>query len=93
MYFCLTNASATFMDLMNKVFKPCLDMFVIIFIDDILIYLRSEEGNASHLRIVLQTLKDRELYAKKLKFDFWLKCEAFLGHIVLVMGSELSRED
>ena len=55
----LTNAPATFMDLMNRVFKQYLDLFIIVFIDDILIYSRSEEEHASHLRIVLQTLKDR----------------------------------
>ncbi|KAH0669343.1 hypothetical protein KY285_023504 [Solanum tuberosum] len=64
MSFGLTNAPAAFMDLINRVFKPNLIMFVIIFIDDILIYSRNEEDHASHLRIVLQTLKDRELYAK-----------------------------
>ncbi|KAH0691243.1 hypothetical protein KY285_018431 [Solanum tuberosum] len=62
--FGLTNALTMFMDLMNRVFRPYLDMFVIVFIDDILIYLRNEEDHAGHLRIVLQTLKDKELYAK-----------------------------
>ena len=60
-YFGLTNAPAAFMDLMNRVFKPYLDMFVIVFIDDILIYSRNVEDHASHLRILLQTLKDKEL--------------------------------
>ncbi|KAH0706092.1 hypothetical protein KY289_011168 [Solanum tuberosum] len=64
MSFRLTNAPAPFMDLMNRVFKPYLDMFVTVFIDDILISSRNEEDHTSHLRIVLQTLKDRELYAK-----------------------------
>ncbi|KAH0669267.1 hypothetical protein KY285_023426 [Solanum tuberosum] len=73
MSFGLTNAPATFMDIMNIVFKPYLDMFVIIFIDHILIYSRSEEDHASHLRIVLQTLKDKELYAKFSKCEFWLE--------------------
>ncbi|KAH0757858.1 hypothetical protein KY290_021351 [Solanum tuberosum] len=82
MSFGLTNAPAAFMDLMNKVFKPYLDMFVIVFIDDILIYSRNEENHASHLRIVLQTLKDKELYAKFSKCEFWLESVAFLGHIV-----------
>ncbi|KAH0723069.1 hypothetical protein KY289_006113 [Solanum tuberosum] len=78
----LINAPTTFMDLMNRIFKPYLDMFVIVFIDGILIYSRNEEDHASHLRIVLQTLKDRELYAKFSKCEFWLESMAFLGHIV-----------
>ncbi|KAH0761440.1 hypothetical protein KY290_017513 [Solanum tuberosum] len=82
MSFGLTNALATFMDLMNRVFKPYLDMFVIVFIDGILIYSRNKEDHASHLIIVLQTLKDRELYAKFSKCEFWLETVAFLGHIV-----------
>ncbi|KAH0650238.1 hypothetical protein KY284_030150 [Solanum tuberosum] len=73
---------AAFMDLMNRVFKPYLVMFVIVFIDDILVYSRNEEDHASHLRTVLQTLKDKELYAKFSKCEFWLKSMAFLGHIV-----------
>ena len=82
MSFGLTNAPATFIDLMNRVFKPYLDMFVIVFIDDILIYSRNEEDHASHLKIVLHTLKDRELYVKFSKCEFWLESVAFLGHIV-----------
>ncbi|KAH0748617.1 hypothetical protein KY290_027849 [Solanum tuberosum] len=82
MSFGLTNLPATFMDLMNRVFKPYLYMFVIVFIDDILIYSRNDEDHASHLRIVLQTLKDRELYAKFSKCEFWLESVAFLGHIM-----------
>ncbi|KAH0711565.1 hypothetical protein KY289_007524 [Solanum tuberosum] len=82
MSFGLTNAPAAFMDLMNRVFKPYLVIFVIVFIDDILIYSRNEEDHASHLRIVLQTLKDKELYAKFSKCEFWLKSVAFQGHIV-----------
>ncbi|KAH0729411.1 hypothetical protein KY289_000599 [Solanum tuberosum] len=82
MSFGLTNAPIAFMDLMNRVFKPYLYMFVIVFIDDILIYSRNEEDHASHLRIVLQTLKDKDLYAKFSKCEFWLKSVAFLGHIV-----------
>ncbi|KAH0720379.1 hypothetical protein KY285_005181 [Solanum tuberosum] len=86
MLFGLTNALAAFMDLMNRVFKPYLDMFVIVFIDDILIYSRNEEDHASHLKIVLQTLKDKELYAKFFKCEFWLESVAFLGHIVSCDG-------
>ena len=62
MSFRLTNAPAVFMDLMNRVFKPYLDMFIIVFIDDIQIYSRNEEDHASHLRIVLQTLKKGDVY-------------------------------
>ncbi|KAH0764840.1 hypothetical protein KY285_000711 [Solanum tuberosum] len=82
MSFGLTNALAAFMNLMNRVFKPYLDMFVIIFIDDILIYSRNEKDHASHLRVVLQTHKDKELYAKFSKCEFWLESVVFLGHIV-----------
>ena len=70
------------MDLMNRVFKPYLHIFVIVFIDDILIYSRKEEDHVYHLKIVLQTLKYKELYARFSKCEFWLKVMAFLGHIV-----------
>ena len=90
MSFVLTNASAAFMDLMNRVFKHYLDLFVIVFIDVILIYPRSDEEHASHLRFVLQTLKDRQLFAKFSKCEFWLKSIAFFGHIV---SSEKIRVD
>ncbi|KAH0709554.1 hypothetical protein KY284_010981 [Solanum tuberosum] len=92
MSFGLTNVPATFMDLIKRVFKPYLDMFVIIFIDDILIYLRNEEDHASHLRIVLQTLKDRELYAKFSKCEFWLMSVAYLGHIVSGEGIKVDTQ-
>ncbi|KAH0689385.1 hypothetical protein KY289_016743 [Solanum tuberosum] len=82
MSFGLTNAPAAFMDLMNRVFKPYLDMFVIVFIDGILIYSRNEEDHGSHLRIVLQTLKENEFYAKFSKCEFCLESVALLGHIV-----------
>ena len=64
MSFGLTNAPAAFMDLMNRVFRLYLDMFVIVFIDDILVYSRNEEDHANHLRIVLQVVRDRQLFAK-----------------------------
>ena len=70
------------MDLMNRVFKRYIDMFVIIFVDDILIYSRNEEDHACHPRIVLQTLKEKDLYANFSKYDFWLEFMAFLGLIV-----------
>ena len=72
MPFGLTNAPAAFMDLMNRVFHPYLDQFVIVFIDDILVYSKSTEEHALHLQIVLQTLRDRQLYAKFSKCEFWL---------------------
>uniref|UniRef100_M1DTE7 Gag-pol protein n=1 Tax=Solanum tuberosum TaxID=4113 RepID=M1DTE7_SOLTU len=92
MSFGLTNAPAAFMNLMNRVFKPYLDMFVIVVIDDVLIYSRNEEDHASHLRIVLQTLKDRELYAKFSKCEFWLESVAFLGHIVSGEGIKVGTQ-
>ena len=69
MPFGLTNAPASFMDLMNRVFRPYLDQFVVVFIDDILVNSRDEQ----HLKIVLQTLREKRLYAKLSKCDFWLK--------------------
>jgi len=85
----LTNASLEFMDLMNKVFRQYRDMFVIVFIDDILIYSRSEDEHIDHLRIVLQILKDQKLFAKFSKCEFWLRSVAFLGHIVSSSGIEV----
>ena len=82
MPFGLTNAPAVFMALMNKVFQPYLDRFVIVFIDDILVYSRDEEEHANHLRLVLQTLREKQLYAKFNKCEFWLDQVVFLGHIV-----------
>ncbi|RVX07696.1 Retrovirus-related Pol polyprotein from transposon 17.6 [Vitis vinifera] len=82
MPFGLTNAPAAFMDLMNRVFKPYLDQFVVVFIDDILVYSRSREEHEGHLSIVLQTLRDKQLYAKLKKCEFWLDRISFLGHVV-----------
>jgi hypothetical protein len=82
MSFGLTNAPSYFMNLMNKVFMEYLDQFVVVFIDDILVYSKNEEANEDHLRLVLQKLRDNQLYAKFLKCDFWLKEVAFLGHII-----------
>ncbi|XP_019241067.1 PREDICTED: uncharacterized protein LOC109221061, partial [Nicotiana attenuata] len=70
MSFCLTNAPAAFMDLMNRVFRPYIDSFVIVFIDDILIYSRSLGEHEQHLRVVLQTLREQKLYAKFSKCEF-----------------------
>ena len=82
MPFGLTNAPTAFMDLMNRVFRPYLDQFVVVFIDDILVYSRDEQEHEQHLKIVLQTLREKKLYAKHSKCDFWLKEVSFLGHIV-----------
>ena len=86
MAFGLTNAPAAFMDLMNRVFKKYLDKFVIVFIDDILIYSKSEGEHAEHLRIVLGILRKEKLYAKFTKCEFWLREVQFLGHIVSSEG-------
>ncbi|WVZ70752.1 hypothetical protein U9M48_019394 [Paspalum notatum var. saurae] len=82
MSFGLTNAPAYFMNLMNKVFMEYLDKFVVVFIDDILIYSKTEEEHEEHLRLVLQKLRDHKLYAKLSKCEFWLDRVPFLGHIV-----------
>ena len=82
MSFGLTNAPAVFMELMNQVFKECLDMFVIVFIDDILIYSRTDLEHEEHLRKVLTTLREHKLYAKFSKCEFWLRQVSFLGHVV-----------
>ena len=86
MPFGLTNAPAAFMDLMNRVFHPYLDQFVIVFIDDILVYSQTESDHAAHLRLVLQRLRDHQLYAKFEKCGFWLKEVQFLGHVVSSQG-------
>ncbi|GJS27096.1 putative nucleotidyltransferase, ribonuclease H [Tanacetum coccineum] len=80
--FGLTNSPAVFMDLMNRVCKPYLDKFVIIFIDDILVYSKSKDEHEVHLRLVLELLKKEELYAKFSKCEFWLQEVQFLGHVV-----------
>ncbi|WJZ84253.1 hypothetical protein VitviT2T_003866 [Vitis vinifera] len=86
MPFSLTNVPAAFMDLMNRVFKPYLDQFVVVFIDDILVYSKIWEEHERHLSIVLQTLRDKQLYAKLKKCEFWLDKVSFLGHVVTKDG-------
>ncbi|GJS94235.1 putative reverse transcriptase domain-containing protein [Tanacetum coccineum] len=82
MPFRLTNAPAVFMDLMNRVCKPYLDKFVIVFIDDILVYSKYEEEHGKHLKTILELLKKERLYAKFSKCDFWLDSVQFLGHVI-----------
>ncbi|GJY42241.1 putative reverse transcriptase domain-containing protein [Tanacetum coccineum] len=82
MPFGLTNALVVFMDLMNRVRKPYLDKFVIMFINDILVYSKDEEEHGKHLKIILELLKKERLYAKFSKCDFWLDSVQFLGHVI-----------
>ncbi|KAJ9547942.1 hypothetical protein OSB04_020485 [Centaurea solstitialis] len=82
MPFGLTNAPAVFMDLMNRVCRPYLDKFMIVFIDDILIYSQSKEDHEQHLRLILELLKAEKLYAKFSKCEFWIREVHFLGHVV-----------
>jgi hypothetical protein len=86
MSFGLTNAPAYFMYLMNSVFMPELDKFVVVFIDDILVYSKNEEEHAGHLHVVLQRLREHRLYAKLSKCDFWLKEIKLLGHTISQAG-------
>jgi hypothetical protein len=86
MSFRLTNAPAFFMNLMNNVFMDYLDKFVVVFIDDILIYSQSEEEHVDHLRKVLQRLREHQLYAKLSKCEFWIHEGLFLGHIINIDG-------
>ncbi|KAA3488295.1 ty3-gypsy sub-class retrotransposonable element polyprotein [Gossypium australe] len=86
MPFGLTNAPAVFMDMMNRVFQPYLDQLVVVFIDDVLVYSKIEEEHDSHLRVVLQMLREKQLYAKFSKCEFWLRDVTFLGHVVSAEG-------
>ena len=86
MSFGLTNAPAYFMYRMNSVFMPKLDKFVIVFIDDILVYSENEQDHEEHLRIVLTRLRDHQLYAKFSKCELWLKIVPFLGHVLSENG-------
>jgi hypothetical protein len=92
MSFGLTNAPAYFMNLMNKVFMDELDKFVLVFIDDILVYSKSIQEHEQHLRVVLEKLKIHRLYAKFSKCEFWLERVAFLGHILTAEGVAVDPE-
>ena len=89
MSFSLINSPTAFMTLMNKVFQPYLDKFMIVFIDDILVYSRNREEHEQHLRIMLQTLREKQLYAKLSKCEFWIDHVVFLGHVVSGQGIEV----
>jgi hypothetical protein len=86
MSFGLTNALGYFMYLMNKVFMKYLDKFVVVFIDDILIFSKMEEEHEKHLRFVLEKLGSNQLYTKFSKCEFWLTKVAFLGHVISAGG-------
>jgi len=86
MPFGVTNAPAIFMDYMNKIFRPYLDQFVVVFIDDILIYSESRDVHANHLRVVLGILREHKLYGKLSKCEFWLDEVQFLGHVMSTQG-------
>ena len=86
MPFRLTNSTAAFMDLMNRVFHPYLDQFVVAFIDDILVYSKDAQEHEHRLWIVWKIFRENQLFAKLSKCDFWLKEVSFLGHIVSAEG-------
>ena len=92
MSFGLTNAPAYFMNLMNKVFMDKLDKFVVIFIDDVLIYSKSAQEHEQHLRVVLEKLSAHKLYTKFSKCEFWLEKVAFLGNILTAEGVAVDPE-
>src|SRR3954464_532410 len=92
MPFGLTNAPAVFMDIMSGIFRPYLNKFVVVFVDDIFIYSTTKTEHAGHLRIALQLLSDHRLYAKLSKCGFWLPEVKFLGHIVSGAGIVVDSE-
>jgi len=86
MPFRLTNAPAMFMDLMNRVFQLYLDQYMVVFIDDILVYSNFHLEHEQHLRVLLQTLRENQLYVKLDKCEFWLQEVVFLGHVISTEG-------
>lgn len=86
MLFGVSNMPRVFMDYMNRIFHMYLDQFVVVFIDDILIYSKSDEDHVEHMIVVLKTLKEKKLYVKLFKCEFWLKEVKFLGHVIFSGG-------
>jgi len=86
MPFGVTNVSVVFIDYMNRIFRPFLDKFFVVFIDDILIYSRTHEEHVEHLRLVLGILREKQLYAKLSKCEFWMDEVQFLGHVICEQG-------
>ena len=84
--FGLTNALVAFIDIMNRIFQLHVDQFIVVFIDNILLYSKDQENHNTHLRVVLETLREEQLYAKLSKCEFWLNEVSFLGHIVSKEG-------
>ncbi|GJT68611.1 reverse transcriptase domain-containing protein [Tanacetum coccineum] len=89
MPFGLTNAPAVFMDLMNWLCKPCLEKFMIVFIDNIIIYSQSKEEHEEHLKLILELLKKEDLYDKFSKCEFWILVVQFLGHVIDSQGTHV----
>ena len=92
MSFGLTNAPATFSRLMNSIFMEYLDKFVVVYLDDILIYSKNEEEHAEHLRLVLMKLREHRLYAKFSMCEFWLPEVTYLGHVISAKGIAVNPE-
>ena len=88
----ITNAPATFSRLMNLIFMEYLDKFVVVYLDDILIYSKNKEENAKHLRLVLMKLQEHRLYAKFSKCEFWLPEVTYLGHVISAKGIAINPE-
>ena len=86
MPFGVTNAPVVFMDYMNRIFRQFLNKFVVVFIEDILIYFKTQEEHAEHLRLVLGVLREKQLYAKLSKCEFWMDEVQFLDHVISAQG-------
>ena len=92
MSFGLTNAPATFSRLMNYIFMEYLNKFVVVYLDDILVYCNNDEEHAEHLRLVLEKLREHQLYAKYSKCEFWLPKVTYLGHVISKDGIAINPE-